>query len=155
MIAAADDAERRRPRRARAAVLAAALACLAASCGPEVRYRVILTASTGVSLAGFQITVLPQMSAGNIFHAGMAIGKFHGVIAATTPNGSRTAIAHLLGSSDGTSKPFNRRPSPAMYIAMSMASCTSPSASGKTLPISRVSSSPISCLRARKISETR
>ena len=35
------------------------------------------------------------------FHAGIAIGKFHGVIAPTTPTGIRTLIMNLSRSSDG------------------------------------------------------
>ena len=37
---------------------------------------------------GFHSTALPKASAGAIFQAGIAIGKFHGVIAATTPTGA-------------------------------------------------------------------
>ena len=39
--------------------------------------------------AGFMTTVLPKASAGAAFHAGMAIGKFQGVINPNTPSGSR------------------------------------------------------------------
>ena len=39
-----------------------------------------LIAESGVSVAGLNTTVLPQTSAGTIFHEGIAIGKFHGVI---------------------------------------------------------------------------
>ena len=45
------------------------------------------SASSGVSSAGFRTTVFPQTSAGASFQAGIAIGKFHGVIAPTTPTG--------------------------------------------------------------------
>ena len=48
------------------------------------------TAHSGVSEAGLKRTVFPATSAGAIFHAGIAIGKFHGVMHATTPSGSRT-----------------------------------------------------------------
>ena len=51
--------------------------------------------------AGLNTTVLPQTSAGMIFHDGMAIGKFHGVIIEHTPSGWRTDIANLLRSSEG------------------------------------------------------
>ena len=40
--------------------------------------------------------MLPQMSAGNNFQVGIASGKFHGVISAHTPTGSRTDMANLL-----------------------------------------------------------
>ena len=39
-----------------------------------------LSAESGVSVAGLKTTVLPQTSAGMIFHDGIAIGKFHGVM---------------------------------------------------------------------------
>ena len=60
------------------------------------------SADNGVSVAGLKTTVLPQTSAGMIFHEGMAIGKFHGVITAQTPSGCRTNIANLSRSSEGT-----------------------------------------------------
>src|SRR5689334_6308188 len=62
-------------------------------------------AQAGVSDAGLSTTVLPATSAGIIFQQGIAIGKFHGVIRPQIPIGSRTLIAHLLGSSDGTVSP--------------------------------------------------
>ena len=71
-----------------------------------------LTADSGVSDAGLRTTVLPQTSAGMIFHDGIAIGKFHGVIRPQTPSGWRTDIANLSRSSDGTVCPDRRRPSP-------------------------------------------
>ncbi len=95
-------------------------------------------AQPGVSDAGLRMTVLPLMSAGIIFQHGMAIGKFQGVMSPATPMGSRMLIAHLSGSSEGTVSPNSRRPSPAIRYAMSMPSWTSPRASSRTLPISRV-----------------
>src|SRR5260370_40693027 len=56
---------------------------------------------SGVSSAGFSTTVFPLISAGIIFHEGMAMGKFHGVIIPQTPTDWRTLIANLLGSSEG------------------------------------------------------
>ena len=72
------------------------------------------TRHAGVSEAGLMTAVLPQMSAGNSFQAGIATGKFHGVMIPTTPIGRRMAIANLSGISDGTVWPNSRRPSPAM-----------------------------------------
>ena len=46
-------------------------------------------AVAGVSDAGFMTTVLPNAIAGALFHAGIAIGKFHGVMRPYTPSGSR------------------------------------------------------------------
>ena len=67
-----------------------------------------------MSDAGLMTAVLPQMSAGNSFQAGIATGKFQGVMMPTTPMGRRIAIANLSGISDGTVWPKSRRPSPAM-----------------------------------------
>ena len=63
------------------------------------------TARSGVYDAGLKTMVLPRISAGMIFQVGIANGKFQGVIAATTPTGCRVLIAHLLGSSAGTTSP--------------------------------------------------
>ena len=43
----------------------------------------------GVKVAGLKTTVLPVTSAGAIFQIGIATGKFHGVMQATTPTGMR------------------------------------------------------------------
>ena len=67
-------------------------------------------AESGVSEAGLNTTVLPQTSAGTIFHDGIAIGKFHGVMIEQTPSGWRTDIANLSRSSEGTVWPY--RPAP-------------------------------------------
>ena len=58
-------------------------------------------AESGVSSDGFKTTVLPHTRAGMIFHDGMAIGKFHGVIIEHTPIGWRIDIANLSRSSEG------------------------------------------------------
>ena len=108
-----------------------------------------------MSSAGLITTVLPQISAGIIFHDGMAMGKFHGVINPFTPTGVRTDIANLFGSSEGVVCPNCRRPSPAIKYVMSMASCTSPRVSANTLPISRVMSCAKSSLRSVRISAAR
>ena len=50
----------------------------------------ILSAVSGVNSAGLSTTVQPQASAGAIFHIPIISGKFHGMIAPTTPIGSRT-----------------------------------------------------------------
>jgi hypothetical protein len=95
-------------------------------------------AQWGVSDEGLKTTVLPVTRAGIVFQHGIAIGKFQGVMIPATPSGWRMLIAHLSGSSDGTVSPAMRRPSPAIRKAMSIPSWTSPRASLRTLPISRV-----------------
>ena len=81
---------------------------------PSVSACTKLKVDSGVSCAGLITAVLPATSAGKSFHDGIAMGKFHGVIMAQTPSGWRTAMANLLGSSDGTVGPNRRRPSPAV-----------------------------------------
>src|SRR5262249_44993865 len=78
------------------------------------RARTRLKVESGVSCAGLITQVLPQTMAGSSFHDGIAIGKFHGAIMPHTPTGVRTAIANLLGNSEGVVGPKRRRPSPAM-----------------------------------------
>ena len=70
-------------------------------------------ALSGAAEAGFSTTVLPQMSAGASFQAGMALGKFQGVIRPTTPIGLRMANMWTRSRSLGTSTPAMREPSPA------------------------------------------
>ncbi len=99
-----------------------------------------LIATSGVSSAGLKTTALPANRAGISFQQGIAIGKFQGVMQPTTPIGTRSAKARFWRSSLGTTSPIGLRPWPAMYLAMSMPSWTSPRASVRTLPISRVMS---------------
>src|SRR6185437_9053890 len=70
-------------------------------------------ALSGAAEAGFITTVLPQISAGASFHAGIALGKFHGVTKPTTPSGLRNANVWTRSRSEGTNSPFMRAPSPA------------------------------------------
>src|SRR5207253_2518085 len=65
------------------------------------RHCTRLKTESGVSEAGLITTVLPAISAGRIFHDGIAIGKFHGVISPQTPSGMRTDIWNLFGISEG------------------------------------------------------
>ena len=55
-------------------------------------------AVSGVSSAGLSTTVLPAASAGASFHDAIVSGKFHGVISATTPSGSRNVIVTPPGT---------------------------------------------------------
>ncbi len=45
------------------------------------------SAVSGVVSAGLSTTVLPQASAGAIFHAAISSGKFHGMTCPATPSG--------------------------------------------------------------------
>src|SRR6185437_7724164 len=51
--------------------------------------------------AGLSTTVFPNASAGAPFHSGIANGKFHGVIIATTPRGSRRLNCSAPGDCAG------------------------------------------------------
>src|SRR5205085_7880521 len=48
--------------------------------------------------AGLMTTVFPQASAGAIFHTANMSGKFHGVMAPTTPIGSRSVYVNALSA---------------------------------------------------------
>ena len=76
----------------------------------------------GVREDGFRTIGQPAIRAAPLFHAGIAIGKFQGVISPTSPTGSRIVMHILSGSSDGTVFPNIRRPSPAAYSKKSMTS---------------------------------
>ena len=57
-----------------------------ASCNAFASSKVI----AGADEAGLITTLFPETSAGAIFQAGIATGKFQGVIKPTTPSGWRT-----------------------------------------------------------------
>ena len=80
-----------------------------ASCNASTRRQAL----SGAADAGLITTVLPQISAGASFHAGMALGKFQGVTRPTTPIGLRRANMCTRSRSEGTSMPGMRDPSPA------------------------------------------
>ena len=56
-----------------------------------------MTTDSGVSDAGLITTVLPQISAAIPFHAGIAIGKFHGVISPGHAEGHAHGHVELVG----------------------------------------------------------
>ncbi len=90
--------------------------------------------------AGFHTTAFPHSNAGARYHDGTATGKFPAVTTTATPTGTRYVNSCLSGISDGTVCPYSRRPSPRKNSQVSMISCTSPSASARGLPTSRVTS---------------
>ncbi|MNJ56963.1 hypothetical protein D3C77_525320 [compost metagenome] len=63
--------------------------------------RASASSGSGVTSDGFNTTVHPAARAGASFQAVVTMGKFHGTISATTPQGSRRkrAVKSLLGSS--------------------------------------------------------
>src|SRR4030095_16191407 len=60
---------------------------------------------SGVSSAGLHTTVQPAANAGAILRAIIAAGKFHGVMAATTPTGSRSASMRRPGTGAAITSP--------------------------------------------------
>src|SRR5207244_11437262 len=79
-----------------------------------------LVAMIGVSEAGLNTTALPPITAGKIFHDGIAIGKFQGVMHATTPSGNRAVMHHMLTDYEDTDAPWAWRRRPAASSAMSV-----------------------------------
>ena len=68
----------------------------------ELMISTAFCVASGVVDAGFSTTVQPAASAGQILFAMSVSGKFHGVIAATTPTGRRMVRPNFAGSSSGT-----------------------------------------------------
>ena len=68
----------------------------------------IARAESGVCSAGFSTIVQPTASAGADLRVGIAEGKFHGVIPAVTPIGSRSATIRRSGSGCGITRPSRR-----------------------------------------------
>ena len=101
-------------------------------------------AEPGAISAGFSTTALPKASAGATFQAGMAMGKFQGVIAPTTPSGSRVTSTQVPGRAPGNASPASRTASPAKKCRTCAARATSASASASGLPSSRASRCPSS-----------
>ena len=90
-----------------------------------------------------------RQSAGAIFQAGIAIGKFHGAMMPTTPTASRVTSTSTPGRTLANFSPGMRSASPAKKSKICAARSTSPIASGSVLPSSRASSPPSSSRRAR------
>ena len=90
---------------------------------------------------GFSTMVLPASRAGAIFQKARVRGKFHGVMAATTPSGRRTTSTRASASSWMTSDGEARL---AKYWHQMAAAKTSTLASPRGLPCSEVSSGAMS-----------
>ena len=70
---------------------------------------------SGVADAGLSTTVQPAARAGAIFRVTIVAGKFHGVMAATTPTGWRRTQRRFSRAGEGTSSPYARRASSANH----------------------------------------
>ncbi len=62
-------------------------------------------ADNGVSSEGLSTIVQPAASAGPALRVIIASGKFHGVMAATTPTGSRVTMIFAFGFGLGITSP--------------------------------------------------
>src|SRR6266850_1571997 len=71
-------------------------------------YKVTGVQTCALPISGLSTTVLPQINAGASFQAGIALGKFQGVIRPTTPMGLRMANMWTRSRSEGTSRPGRR-----------------------------------------------
>ena len=67
---------------------------------------------SGERLAGLSTTVFPAAIAGAVFQFAMLSGKFHGVISAVTPIGSRK-VSTIPSRSTGIVEPKNLSTAPA------------------------------------------
>jgi hypothetical protein len=94
-------------------------------------------------------TVLPNARAGAIFQAGMAAGKFQGVISPITPKGSRVTVTSTPARTEARLTPSMRSASPAKNLKIWPARAASPIPSAKGFPSSRDRRRPSSSLRAR------
>ena len=72
-------------------------------------------AENGVCVAGFNTMVQPAASAGPALRVIIADGKFHGVMAATTPTGWRSTRIRLSAWWPGITSPYRRLPSSANH----------------------------------------
>src|SRR5204863_4945836 len=96
------------------------------------------SADSGVCSAGLITTGQPAASAGATLRVIIAIGKFHGVIAAQTPIGCLMTRYRLLLSVLGIVSPYTRLASSANHSMKLAPYNTSPLASDKGLPCSAV-----------------
>ncbi len=110
------------------------------------------SADSGVCSAGLITMVQPAANAGAILRVIIAIGKFHGVIAAQTPIGCFSVISRRSAVGDASTSPFTRLASSANHSTKLAPYSTSPRASGTGLPcsavISRARSSALATIRS-------
>jgi hypothetical protein len=114
--------------------------------GGSTRFRISQMRSTasGASSALFTTTALPATSAGATFSAISSIGTFHGMMAPTTPSGSRTVTLSTFGAK-GTLSPFSSDPRPPKNSKTSATTFASTRLSVRSaLPVSSAMSRPSS-----------
>ena len=96
------------------------------------------SADSGVSSAGLTTTVQPAASAGATLRAIIALGKFQGVIAATTPTGWRMQTARVCGVAPENTSPSARLACSANHSMNDAPYWISPRDSNNVLPCSAV-----------------
>ncbi len=121
----------------------------------SIMSSVNFSATSGVALAGFRITALPAASAWASLCSTRGSGKLNGVIATTTPHGTRIARpslpAPLKAASSGSTSPRSCDPSKAASRSRSGHRPTSPRDSDSGLPSSREIVSANSSTRDRAV----
>ena len=104
------------------------------------RISVSLSAESGVSVAGFTMTALPPAMAGPTLWQTRLRGKLKGLIATTTPQGTRMVTPNFPpppgAPSRGTVSPCSRLASSAEPVIVSMARLASSRPSAMILPSS-------------------
>ncbi len=93
---------------------------------------------SGTFSLGLRTNALPQaMASGNI-HSGTMAGKLNGVMPAQTPSGSRVVWPSMFSAIWGRVSPLVSWATPQANSTTSMPRRTSPRASSRVLPFSRV-----------------
>ena len=92
------------------------------------------------------------MSAGASFQAGIAAGKFQGVISPTTPSARRSVYRRWFGTDGSKTSPIERKASPALKRRIAAVRAASMRASRSGFPISAVMSCAIRSVRASSAS---
>eukprot|EP00158_Paraphelidium_tribonemae_P000122 Partr_v1_DN17237_c0_g2_i1_m19494 putative NA len=111
--------------------------------------RVVAIVTSGVVDAGFHAHTLPATIAIARFQPSTAHGKLKAVMMATSPSGFQHSSSVCPGRSDGSTCPAMVRLMPHAMSATSMNSCTSPTPSVSSLPISSDTSRPSAVRLAR------
>ena len=96
------------------------------------------TAADGSRSDGFKITAFPLAMAFAVIHSGTMIGKLNGVMAATTPTGSRTECTSTPSATWLEKSPLRCSMRPQAYSTFSRPRANSPLASAMVLPCSWV-----------------
>ena len=120
----------------------------------SMRRSAIASADSGVCEAGLTIAVLPHASAGAIFQLAITAGKFHGVMSAHTPTGSRR-VTSMPGGTIGIVSPVILFAAPPQYSKTFATMSISARAFPIGLPPLRASSRASSSCRSRIRNEAR